>query len=421
MKIYTKRIPLLVLFIATLLSSSLQAIIDNRYLPLFDVGLPRLPRKPSNFFVNVFTMQAKQGYDYDGEEVHIAELFGKYDLYALNNSMNKVGIVNPLFLDPWYLQNEIIWNMTGKIQVQGISFGWEQALGCHLAVGVKSGFLHATSEQRFSLSQEAQKAFKITDNGQLFQGQAVALELARLNANTLLGIEPPYWKKDSWQDTEIYARLGVTWDYVLKCRSIDLGLIIGGIVPTAAKRYIFNTASIPLGGDGFPGMYFKLETQLEAREDWFLGLWMQATYRFSKIHKARMMVDEENPLWGVVVADAKISPGITFGISPFVALEDFYEGWGALARFTYIYHGKDCWKDLRENPTVTIEQDKLYDWSGWIKEYVSLGLLYKGCPGWFGKHCVPQFYFTVDIPVHLFASRMSAKTYKFTLGFEVNY
>ncbi|HJM68830.1 MAG TPA: hypothetical protein QGF02_02700 [Candidatus Babeliales bacterium] len=430
MKIYTKQAPLLVLFITALLSSPLYSIIDNRYLPLFDVGLPRLPRKPSSFFINAFVMQAKQGYDRDGEEIHIPELFGKYDLYDINDSMNKVGIVNPLFLDPWYLQSEIIWNMTGKIQVQGFSFGWEQALlrisrcgvaACNASLGVKSGFLHATSEQRFSLSQEAQKAFKIINNGELYQGQAVALELARMNANTLLGIEAPHWKKDSWEDTEVYARFGVTWDYVLKCRSIDLGLIVGGIVPTAAKRDIYNTASIPLGGDGFPGMFIKFNTQLEAREDWFLGFWIQATYRFAETRKQRMPVGEENPLWGAVVADAKVTPGMTFGISPFVALEDFYEGWGALLRFTYINHRRDCWIDKRENPQVTVEHGRLYDLSRWEMEYFSLGVLYDGCDGWFGKGRSPRFYFKADIPTHLFRSQLAAKTYKFTLGLEVNY
>jgi len=420
MKLYAKRASGLLLFFSLFMSSSLYSIIDNRYLPLFNIELPR-SKKPSYFGMNAFAMQAKQAFDDDGELVHLPEIFGKYDLYALNDSMNKVGLVNPLFLEPWYFQREIIWNMEGKLQVQGIDFYWEQDFCKYFSLGLKSGFLHCTSERRFSLSNEAIKSLGVLTNANINQGVGIALERARTNANILLDIEPAQWKKDSLADLEVYGRVSRSWEYALKCRSIEVALELGGIVPLAATADINNPASIPLGSDGFPGFYTKFETQIEAREDWFLGMWMQLEFSPSKVVKLRMPLNEEALEWGTIVGNAKVNPGLFFGISPFVAIEDFQDGWGGMIRFTYLYRDNDSFEDRRKDPKNIVNFEPLYNLSSWVSEYVSLAIIYDGARGFMGGKYAPKFYFNVDMPVHLFKSSTSAKTYKFTLGFEFNY
>lgn len=412
---------LVFIFIGLLVHSATQPIFDNRYLPLFTTRLPRLQDKKSRFFIDMFAMQAKQAYGENDQEVPLPELCGKFNLAKLNNAMNKVGKPNDLFLDPFYYQNDMIWNRDGKISAQGFNFGWEQNFCTYFTPGIQSSLIHCSSRQSFSIEKETIENLAVVVNGVPMGGQRIALNRARGNANTILGIDPAYWDKTSLGDTSFYLRIGKNWNYTLKCRNIDLGFTLGGIYPSAAKRDINNPASIPLGGNGHPGILYKLDAQIELKEDWFVGGWMAFIQRLSKTDCHRMPHDGENIFWGTLVGTAKVNPGLTFGISPFASIEDAANGWGLMARFTFVYHNKDKWTDERNDPVYEADVQALRDCSSWGSEYVSLSLIYDGFRNWGGGATTPRCYFNADIPVGFFEPWGTAKTYKFTLGFELDY
>jgi hypothetical protein len=409
-------------------SGSVNAVPDNRYYPFLEFVLPRLEDRPSRIWFNGFYTQATKAYDDDGETVKtFAELFGKFDQFNLEVAMNSVGIDNPLFNDEWFktpgqTNGYIVWNMQGQLQSQGLSFGWEQAFNRYCSIGIEGSLIHSYSDRSFELSQEARLGMvAFTHNGVFLDGQSIALDRARRNANDLLRLHAPIAEQNSFGDTSVYARLHVPFDYIIKCRNVDASLFFGGIIPTAPKRDLYNPAAIPLGGDGQWGGYVAFNGQLEMKEDWFVGLYASVMQRLSTRTIHRMPVADENPLWGVLVEYAKVHQGATFIISPYVALEDVQDGWGGMFRYTLVHHGHDFWSDGRSNPAHPARLWPLYRLSEWGFEYISFSLLYNGYKGVFNTEYAPRFYANFDVPVSLLSSQRIPKTYRFVLGFEFNF
>ncbi len=223
-------------------------------------------------------------------------------------------------------------------------------------------------------------------------------------------------------DIDLFFRGGNMWEYTLKCRRICAGISIGGYIPTGVKTVLYNAASIPYGGNGFGGMYFKGDALFELKEDIKVGFLLQISKRFARTTIARMpMVASEPYIFGPIVGPVRINPGPTLAFSPYFILENMRAGLGVGLHYTLTSHWKDHWCDRRCDPQFPVDLSQVERRSKWGSDYFTVDIFYD-----FGKQNTrrtidPILFFRWDVPAMLFVSHNVAKTNKVSLGVEIAY
>jgi hypothetical protein len=398
--------------LALLLPSLCSAMsFDNRFFPLIAHPYVTVIDRPSHAASDLFVMTSSRAFDQFDNEVGIPQLYGLYDQQDIAQAIVALGNPNPL---PTVFQgNELPWILDGRIQAQGFDFGYHQAIGDLVSVGGTWFFMHVNSRQRFT--------FKKNDTAIFTQSEELQLDDLRRSMQAQLGLGGPNSDQIGVGDGDIYLRVGNWWDYVFKFRRIEAGGRLGVLVPSGEIMNIYNPASLPFSGDGHWGMYVAADTELELKEDWKFGVLLRLNKRFPKTCVQRMPVNKEPYVFGAVVGPARVNPGFTFIFYSYLSFENLRQGLGARLQYSAVYHGTDCWTDMRPNKTVPVNLARIQELSSWGADYITLTVFYD-----FGKVKVdrglePIVNLAWDIPVSLLIGRSVARTNKISLGIEINF
>lgn len=401
-----------------LLSQSMNAtFIDNRFFPFFPENYKRTYQRRSTIDSNFFMMIAHDARGNDEKSVGLFEIFGEYNLLKIAASLQATGRPNPLKPE-WQKANEILYDFSGKLDTQGFWFATEFALVkdfCKsLSVGTRFAFMHANLRQKFILSQKTQNDLHLQDGGKL------ELDRERRESSALLGLTGENWSATGPTDLDIYVRLGKMRDYIYKCKFFDMGASLGLLIPTGQQRDINNAASYPFSSGGFMSMYLLGDLTVELKEDWFVGGWADFVFRLPKTQQLRMPYGEEPFEFGAVTGKFRVDPGFTFGWSIFMKILDFNNGLGGKIKYTMIKHTEDDIYAFRSNQFLA-NLAKVSKDSSWMSEYITVELLYQINQAESCKQYDPYVYINFDAPIHGFGQERVAKTFKLSVGLEVNF
>lgn len=404
------------LLIIFLLLSSLHvnAIIDNRFLPLYNRQYTRYFNKRSSLASNIFFLTGHNAISQDGNEIGIFEINGRYDLVKVAKALALTGKPNPLKTE-WQSAVKLDLDLNGKLEGQGGWLGYEQCFADYFYLGFSWYFLQVVNRQKFIITDAVRKELKLSPSSE------IEFDRDLRKANNELGVEPGHFKNSGMSDLDMYFRVGNLWEYYYKFRKIDAGLTFGTLFPMAPNLNINNPASIPLGGNGHFGIYFMADTTLELKEDLVVGLWLQFVKRFPKDQIRRMPINGEPLEFGAVTGLARIEPGLTFGISPFFSIEDIRDGLGFKVRYTVVIHDEDHWRDMRKDQTIKTNLVPVIERSSWIAEYFTFSVIYDFGKTVKARKFAPIVYLEWDMPTKAFAAKDFAKTNRVSLGFEFNF
>ena len=392
--------------------STCQAMVfDNRFLPF--LLKPVYLSDNANFHITIqpFFMQAEKAFS-ETSRVTIPDICGNYDQRVLAQTFPLRGLPDPLRSD-FQLRTSIPWIRNGRLDAQGLTFMYEQAINTWLSVGFNTLFLHAAMRHEFFFA-DAVSGLPVGDKNYLLQSKE--------QINSELGLCPALFSKTGFGDIDFYMRAHYGWEYILRCRRIDAGYKFGLLIPTAQARDIDNPASIPFGGNRHWGIYGSLDTEWELREDLIIGIMGRASKRFKRSDTMRVPLLSEPAEYGALKAPVTVDPGWTFVFNPYVRLEEIREGLGFQVLYYLVTHLEDSYVDGR-----TREQKKalpsnicsLEPCSSWGAEYVSIGAFYE-----FGDVCrgiYPKLSAYWDMPVDWLVSKRAAKTNSVSIMVEVEF
>jgi hypothetical protein len=315
---------------------------------------------------------------------------------------------NPLPTE-WQGCGEITWKMRGKIQAQAARFFIEKKVIDWLSLGCSWFFMRTNAWQQFKLD---------STNLILSPSDRVALEKVRRDMFSALGLDSNHVTQTGFGDIDCYARVGKTWNYAYKFRSIDVGVRVGLLVPSGVKSEINSPASIPFGGEGHLGMYGALDGLFELKEDLKFGMLFRLNKRFSRTSCHRLPVVDEPRIFGATLGQATVNPGLTFIFSPYIVLENLRKGMGASVQYHLTKHWKDSWSDTRSNKAIPVDLKQVNKLSEWASDYFTLNVFYD-----FGKTKMtrsfdPIISFRWDVPAMLFVSSYIPKSHRLSFGIE---
>jgi len=419
-KLFGLLVPLLLMPLSTV------AIYDNRFIPLFEA--PRLALEGTRSLFSVAPMAATASEAFAdraaGGVIGIPEIYGSFDLVTLDEALGMKGCEDPnVRLDPAVRGSSgVKWCMDGKIQFQGISFLYHQAINKYLSAGVIWYFLRANSRQSYR---------NLETNLILSTGDREELERKRNEIMEALGLCPGHWSGVSFGDVDAYVRVGSRWDYCVRFRRIDVAARLGVLIPSALSRDESKPAAIPLGGDGFWGVYAVLDLLLEPREDLKVGLYARASKRFKRESCRRFPVCKEPQIFGAAAAQVTVDPGFTGIVAPYVVLENLRDGFGVCLQYTLVYHQQDSWKCVRlldgklcqnVSPECIKENVCLVEKATkWGADYITLEAFYD-----FGKVKLfrefdPLLSLRWDIPRSMIVASRVPKTHRLVLSVDFAY
>ncbi len=409
-KCMSKHKVFLFLFVMVLIGQQCAAMVfDNRFIPLFQRPRIGIEGLASSFAIDFMIATASKAFDDDEQEIGIPELHGKFDLGVLANAIADTGKPNPLRSD---LQGiRIPFKMDGRIQAQALTMHYRQQLINWLSLGCSWLFMRVNARQQFTFDKQNTSLI-------LGPGDLQELDASRRRIFSDLGLIENHTAELGFGDIDAYLRFGKEWDYTLKCRRIDAGLSLGGLLATGVNHDINRPASIPFGGNGHWGFYVAADVLFELREDIKVGLLFRVNKRIPRTRNRRLSVRGEPRIFGAEVGQARVNPGATVIFSPYFVLENLRQGLGMGVHYTLTSHQEDDWNDRRENKEVPVKLAKVRDLSEWGSDYFTLNVFYD-----FGKVKVtrsfdPIFSFRWDVPAMIFISSRVAKTHKVSLGVE---
>lgn len=404
------------LYLFTACSTAFSMVYDNRYFPLYGRTYSRTKERPSAFIPDIFITTANSAFEDDEDSSGIPEIFGIFDQNKLANAIELIKGTNPLQAEfPQLIGRKIKWGMDGKIESQGVAFGYHQQLTDYLSFGASWFFMHVFSRINFDMSESERNSLNLSPE------QVVALDGVRRSMFDCVGLEAPKWNRSGISDIDLYFRFGTIWDYLLKFRRIDAGVRAGILIPSGITRDVFNPAAVPFGGNGHWGMYCAGDIELEFMEDWKFGCLVRFSQRFNRTRTERLPIAKEQPLFGAVAGKTSIDPGYTFIFSPYLRLEDIRDGLGVQVRYTVIAHGDDLIRDKRENPANCATLELWNNRTNWTSEYLTFNVFYdfarvrqENCNG-------PIVSLMWDLPVQFYLTERVSKTYRVSFGVKFNF
>lgn len=418
----------LLIFFYAFWSVSLQGMIfDNRYFPWIQKPYTTSACYNSHFHIDLFFTTARQAFFHDADEGPLPHLGGIFDQAVLAKQMIAVGYPDPL---PLIYQgaDSIPWRTLGKVQSEGLHIRGQFELPYAFQIGFDTCAIRMNSMLFYDLLPS-----ELTTLDQMITpADIAALDQSRRSMLSTVGLTCGYADYIGMGDFDFYARWHHAWDYCLKMRRMEVGLRFGALLPAASERNVNSPASIPVGGDGFYGIYGALDAEFELKEDWKVGLYARVSKRFTARKPLRItLLKELNPsaLYGVGTGIADITPGICGAFYPYVMFENIRDGLGASLQYTLIGHARNTFaSDITfctsvpsgVTPAVQslVNNNPSQLMSSWIMEDISVNVFYD-----FGKMkseraFQPILSLQFDIPVDFIAARRVAKTYKIALGVE---
>lgn len=418
------KIKLLGILIVLALSGTVNAMVfDNRYFPLIQYPYLNTFGRESHTTGDFFVTTANNAADDRDRSIGIAELSGPFDQSQLGNSMEIAGYYNPPIpnrpdqLPPGWLNGQLPWLLSGKLQTQGFAFTYRQAFTCNFSMGLLAMVMRSNSYIDFMLNTAAESTRTLG----LTEADIIELDEIRRAMFTTLGLRCNHVSQAGLGDIELYMRWFDRYEYYLKLRSFEYALRAGILIPTGVKRQIDKPASVPFGGNGHWGVYLSVDGEFEVKEDWKVGVLLRASKRFARTREERMPVDNEPQIFGVVTGLAKIDPGFTQIFALYGQIEGLREGFGLRLQYTLINHNRDHWTDERVIKRVPVNLKLVQERSDWASEYITLMAFYdfektsRAC-GY--KPIVRAIW---DIPFTLLVGHRFVHSYKVSLGLEFNF
>lgn len=409
------------LIVLLLISNTVEAVIDSRVVPIMPRVYRRTPAKPSVFFVSPLFMTAHNARVAEGEEVGLQALYRPYNLSSVNAALQKISLNNPAMLTEWDNRTDLVFDSTGNILAEGFYFGYEQSLGTHFSLGMYSAVLASSSTLLFKPSSKLVENMYISTGDNRFIGRELGVERAFYTVDSLLNLSSGEVKEAGVADLEFYARYGITREYWLRCRRVDLGLRLGVIAPTGKMQDPSLPASISYGGNGHTGLYIQQEAEFELKQDLMFGWWIQVLGRLAKVRQQRFVVGQEPFNYGVLLGTADVHPGITVGASPYVAWLDVQDGFGARALYTFVYHAPDNWNSWRVPGSMAPDIAAMRAASRWINEYATVELFYDMTVTPKHRAYAPRFFAQLWAPIRIFGAYNVVRTWQVYLGAEFNF
>ncbi len=397
---------------------------DNRYMPLFDRPLFWLDNTSSFFGVEVHAATADSAYGVDGKTVGIPEIHGEFDQKLLDDARALLGKEK---LVPTEIQGLTLpWQLDGRLQMQGINFAWHQRVTHHFSFGATWTFMRVNSRHEYlflkqglpnSESREDQRRASIIST----ESDELKLDKVRRQMYKDIGITQAHSEQRGFGDIDVYVRIGGDWEYEIKCRTLHAGLKLGTLIPTGEKRELSSPASIPFGGNGHWGMYGAIDADFEIKEDWKAGFSLRISKRLSKTTLARYSIAGEPSIFGSVVDNMGIKPGVTINFSPYIVFENLRDGFGLAVQYMMTSHQPDSLTDKRCDKTIKVNLCELEKQSKWGSSYFSFQAFYdfdKMSPK---RGLGPVLYIRWDVPYKLFVTSRSLDTHNIGIGFEFTF
>ncbi len=419
------------LFFFMCTTNVLGMVYDNRFLPLLrrtfsrTCSLRNSPCGPclkqtSGLFGDLFIMTANEAFakGEDNPEIGLFEVFGDYNLGAMEAAINLLGLPDPLNTPALmrFQGQDVIFRMNGKIASEGFALQYDQHIWRYFSGGFSCFFMHLFSKNDFFLSPKTITDFMITPDEQ------IRLDQARRFMNQEVGLLAPTFSRAGFSDIDLYLRMGNIWDYLYKLKRIDAGISIGALIPSGLTREILNPASIPFGGDGFWGVYVAGDVEIELKEDWIVGLYVRFNQRFERTKQERLPIANEQQLYAATQGSVRIDPGFTSVVAPYAILSGIRDGLGVQAQYTLIFHENDVWKQVNKPPSLppaTLSQ--VIKRSRWNAEYFTVNVYYDFSKVRDPYDYPPIFSFKWDIPTKLLIAKRASKTNRVALGLELLY
>lgn len=402
--------------LAVLLLTSLSTVsarcYDNRFIPFYPNNGITTQEKRSFFKVDGFFVTAHESY---GTEVKkkqgVPEVWGTFDQRVVTDASVAAGNSNRL-RPAWQLV-DIPWKVQGKLQGQGFGISAEWNFFRNWSVGISSGFMHVSSNQKFVLPRDTARDLALTASDEE--------ELDRNRRDTLidLGFDSEKWADSGITDSKVYFHWTVMDSYVKKFRRAAVGFSFGALIPSAQKRDDANPAAISLGGQHIPGLCAGLDTNLEIREDLWFTLLFDISKRFTRTQTRRIPLKGEPEIFGATTGKIEVDPGVTLLVQPKLTFEDIQGGFGASLAYNFVYHARDTWQDKRDDTSLTIDISKISEQSKWRSEYVLFNLFYDFARVHPEKRFVPKLGLSWDIPIDLFGPLQVVKTQRVGLSVEL--
>lgn len=403
-------------------------VYDNRYIPLLQYPYITVPGRDSHITGDFFITTANNATDDRERSIGIAELSGPFDQSQLAYSMQEAHIPLPPDFPEVYLDGELPWTMTGKLQTQGFAFSWQQAITDQFGFGLLALAMRSNSSINFFF--DVSKASSI--GGGLSESQILQLDDIRRAMLAELGLACNHVTQGGPGDVEAYLRWGDYYEYCFKLRSLMYGIRAGTLIPTGVTKKINQPASIPFGGNGFWGVYGSLHAEFELKEDWKVGFLIRISKRFARTRDERLPVGRpqiadvqqapsEPQIFGVITGPVSITPGFSEIFYAYAQWEGIRQGFGARIQYSLVNHNQDHWKDERVDKTIPVNLKTVEHRSAWASEYITLSAFYD-----FDKENVercgrPIVKAAWDIPFTLLVAHRFVHSYKVSLGLEFNF
>ena len=328
----------------------------SRYFPFLERFAEYITKKKSHISPSFFIARASTAFKRGGGNTGIPELWGKYDLKDIINSLELAtdgDFVNPIQEergpnDTW-INKSIKFKVNGKLKARGLILNYKQHLGFNsFSFGGSLPIMHVNASDNFEFLP------KDSDNQvqDLREGELAQLDIIRRKVHDELNVSGGDWTKTGLGDLDLYLNYNKIWDHKLLMKSIDLNIRSGITVPIGTKSDNNYPSSVSFMGNGHWSFYFDTITELELKQDWKFGFLVSAIYQFRNSRKLRIPVYKEPAVFSALVADVQIDPGMTFKLSPYIIAANLTDGINFLLRYSYLRHNKNKWKDKRKDPNI---------------------------------------------------------------------
>jgi hypothetical protein len=391
-------------------------VYDNRFFPEFQRNPVMVNRELSAVSAELFYTGGNEAWNTENKEIGIPELYGFFDLATLVQGMVAIGLPNPLPSEWQSTNTSIPFQVSGKIESEGITVAWHQSVAEQWALGISAVYMAVQSQEWFQLLTQGSASGRSLSL-LLGEGDKLLLDVIRRQAFEEIGIPINYESQRGFGDIDGYVQWGDQWEYVLKCRSIKAAGRAGILFPTGVTHKPNIPTSVPFGGNGHWGFYFSGHAAFEVKEDFFFGLLLRVSKRLNRTSLQRISVAGEPSIFGALVAPATVNPGPTIIFSPYVIMENVREGFELGVAYTLTKHWADQWcahvsEDIAKNFCQT---NALSEWGS---SYITLSAQYDFGKTKVKRFCEPILSFRWDWPVDLFVTRQVVKSNKVSIGLD---
>jgi|GEM_PF-524752 len=443
----TRRIIATSLILLALTTDNSKAIhTTNRYYAFLERPETFMTHKKSVLSISPYLTISSTAFKRGGGNAGIPELWGFYDLHDVINSVKNV---QDSSFDPIassgapneFANKSMQFKVESKIKTQGVTLSYDHNLNWKgWSIGAWLPFVHMTTTSKYSFkANNFDYNYTLMNNPSTSENISEQVDLIRRTTHDKLGFTNG-WENGGIGDLDLHLRWNSYLDHKMRMKGINLCVQGGAIVPTGFKQDYNNPTSLPIMGNGHWGAYLDTIAEFELKQDWILGFMFSDIQMFQKTETRRIPYYKEPAIFSALVGKVKIEPGNTFKFSPYFTLCNLSDGLNFQARYTYLRHTKDTWKDARNDPTIksyltqttatVIDGKHLLqkdidenirvkkDWTKWRGHYMTFQVAYDTKEGLQNIRTEPCFYASWDMPIN---GNGWCKTHQVTLGVDLHF